>query len=115
MKPIRTIGIVNGGGGAPGRNPVKGAIVRASINEHRMRVVGVLNGLDGLRWPVGGRVANTLGYPLREMLHKEIAVTVLGHVQRGGSPTPFDRILGRRFGVVATDVVASEVLGAWFA
>jgi len=80
-----------------------------------MRVVGVLNGLDGRRWPVGGSVANTLDYPPREMLHKEIAVTVLGHVQRGGSPTPFDRILGRRFGVVATDLVASEVLGAWFA
>jgi 6-phosphofructokinase len=81
----------------PGRNPVKGAIVRASINEHRMRVVGVLNGL-GRPHVAPGR--------LREMLHKEIAVTVLGHVQRGGFPTPFDRILGRRFGVAATDLVA---------
>jgi 6-phosphofructokinase 1 len=33
-------------------------------------------------------------------------VTVLGHVQRGGSPTPFDRILGTRLGVHATDLVA---------
>jgi 6-phosphofructokinase len=53
MKPIRTLGIVNGGGDAPGLNPVIRAIVRASINEHGMRVVGVLNGFDGLIWPEG--------------------------------------------------------------
>jgi 6-phosphofructokinase 1 len=45
------------------------------------------------------------------MLHKEIRVTVLGHVQRGGSPTPFDRILGTRLGVAATDLVAKHHFG----
>ena len=58
-----------------------------------------------------GNVANTIGYTLREMLQKEIRVTVLGHVQRGGSPTPFDRILGTRFGVAATDLVAKQQFG----
>jgi ATP-dependent phosphofructokinase / diphosphate-dependent phosphofructokinase len=53
-----------------------------------------------------GNVANTIAFTLREMLHKEIRVTVLGHVQRGGSPTPFDRILATRMGVHATDLVA---------
>jgi ATP-dependent phosphofructokinase / diphosphate-dependent phosphofructokinase len=62
--------------------------------------------------PVGpGGVANTIGYTLREMLQKEVRVTVLGHVQRGGSPTPFDRILGTRFGVAATDLVAKQQFG----
>ena len=62
--------------------------------------------------PAGpGNVANTIAYTLREMLHKEIRVTVLGHVQRGGSPTPFDRILGTRLGVAATDLVAKHHLG----
>ena len=42
---------------------------------------------------------------------REIAVTVLGHVRRGGSPTPFERILGRRFGVAATDLVARQGFG----
>jgi ATP-dependent phosphofructokinase / diphosphate-dependent phosphofructokinase len=55
-----------------------------------------------------GNVANTIAFTLREMLHKEIRVTVLGHVQRGGSPTPFDRILGTRLGVAATDLVAKK-------
>jgi phosphofructokinase-like protein len=58
-----------------------------------------------------GNVANTIGYTLREMLQKEVRVTVLGHVQRGGSPTPFDRILGTRFGVAATDLVANQQFG----
>ncbi len=58
-----------------------------------------------------GEVASTIGFTLREMLHKEIRVTVLGHVQRGGSPTPFDRILGTRFGVAATDLVAKQQFG----
>jgi len=58
-----------------------------------------------------GNVANTVAFTLREMLHKEIRVTVLGHVQRGGSPTPFDRILGTRLGVAATDLVAKHHFG----
>jgi phosphofructokinase-like protein len=58
-----------------------------------------------------GSVANTIGFTLRDMLHKEVRVTVLGHVQRGGSPTPFDRILGTRFGVAATDLVAKQQFG----
>jgi 6-phosphofructokinase len=50
-----------------------------------------------------GGVANSFAFTLREMLQKEIRVTVLGHAQRGGSPTTFDRILGTPFGVAATD------------
>jgi len=62
--------------------------------------------------PAGpGNVANTIGYTIREMTQKEVRVTVLGHVQRGGSPTPFDRILGTRFGVAATDLVAKQQFG----
>jgi 6-phosphofructokinase 1 len=38
-------------------------------------------------------------------------VTVLGHVQRGGSPTAFDRILGSRLGVAATEAVINGESG----
>ena len=62
--------------------------------------------------PAGpGNVANTIGYTIRELIQKEVRVTVLGHVQRGASPTPFDRILGTRFGVAATDLVAKQQFG----
>jgi ATP-dependent phosphofructokinase / diphosphate-dependent phosphofructokinase len=62
--------------------------------------------------PVGpGGVANSIAFTLHEMLQKEIRVTVLGHVQRGGSPTLFDRILGTRLGVAATDLVGDGQFG----
>ncbi len=40
----------------------------------------------------------------------EMRLCVLGHLQRGGSPVPFDRLLATRFGVVAADLVAQ---GRW--
>ncbi|MCL5935463.1 MAG: 6-phosphofructokinase, partial [Firmicutes bacterium] len=41
----------------------------------------------------------------------ESRVTVLGHLQRGGSPTPYDRILATRYGVAAMDLVAQDQFG----
>ncbi len=38
-------------------------------------------------------------------------MTVLGHVQRGGTPTAFDRVLATRFGVAAADLVADGRFG----
>jgi phosphofructokinase-like protein len=62
--------------------------------------------------PAGpGGVGNTIGFSLREALTKEVRVTVLGHIQRGGSPSPFDRILATRFGVAAADLVARGEFG----
>jgi 6-phosphofructokinase 1 len=37
----------------------------------------------------------------------EVRATILGHVQRGGAPGAFDRLLGTRFGVAATSAIAS--------
>ena len=42
---------------------------------------------------------------------KETRLTVLGHVQRGGSPSPFDRILGTRLGVAAVGLIARGEFG----
>jgi hypothetical protein len=55
MKPVRTIGIVNGGGDAPGLNAVIRAVVRSAIYDHGMRVIGIRNGFDGLIWPEGAK------------------------------------------------------------
>ncbi len=46
---------------------------------------------------IGERVAKELG----ELTHKDTRHLVLGHLQRGGSPTRFDRLLGTRFGAAA--------------
>ena len=36
---------------------------------------------------------------------------MLGHIQRGGSPTAFDRILGTRFGVKAVELIENQEFG----
>ena len=38
-------------------------------------------------------------------------VSVLGHIQRGGTPSPFDRVLATRFGVAAVDLIAAGRFG----
>jgi phosphofructokinase-like protein len=61
--------------------------------------------------PKPGNVGGMIAYAVGEYLKKETRVTVLGHIQRGGSPSPFDRILGTRFGVSAADLVARREFG----
>ncbi|HEX6143654.1 MAG TPA: ATP-dependent 6-phosphofructokinase [Geminicoccaceae bacterium] len=51
---------------------------------------------------VGAAIAHEIGV----RTGAETRVTVLGHVQRGGSPAPLDRVLGSAFGVYAVDLVA---------
>jgi ATP-dependent phosphofructokinase / diphosphate-dependent phosphofructokinase len=59
----------------------------------------------------GGAVGNLIGNAVAIAANKEVRVSVLGHIQRGGSPTPFDRILATRFGVAAVDLIAEGGFG----
>ncbi|MEM3730375.1 MAG: 6-phosphofructokinase [Candidatus Bathyarchaeia archaeon] len=52
-----------------------------------------------------GGVGYYLGKEIEKRLGIETRVVVLGHLQRGGSPTAFDRILATRFGIAAIDLV----------
>jgi 6-phosphofructokinase 1 len=58
-----------------------------------------------------GTVGNLIGEAVGTILRRETRVTVLGHIQRGGSPSPFDRILSTRFGVAAVDLIARGEFG----
>jgi 6-phosphofructokinase 1 len=58
-----------------------------------------------------GGVGEALGRDIEERTGYETRVTVLGHVQRGGSPTPRDRILATRFGLKAADLVDAGRFG----
>jgi len=58
-----------------------------------------------------GGVSYIVAEQLAAICDHEIRVTVLGHVQRGGSPTSFDRILGTRFGAAVVDLIARGGLG----
>lgn len=50
-----------------------------------------------------GGIGHLLGREIEERIGAETRVTVLGHVQRGGSPTAHDRVLATRFGVKAVE------------
>ncbi len=63
-----------------------------------------------------GGAGERLAAALRAKRDFEVRVTVLGHIQRGGSPCAFDRELATRFGVCAVDLVADKKFGqvtAW--
>ncbi len=54
-----------------------------------------------------GGVSIKLGNDIEDVTGLETRATVLGHLQRGGPPTPNDRVLATRFGVAAADLIAS--------
>jgi 6-phosphofructokinase 1 len=56
-------------------------------------------------------VGDRLAHEIEERTGFETRVTVLGHVQRGGSPTPRDRVLATRFGLKAADLVQEGKFG----
>jgi phosphofructokinase-like protein len=74
---------------AEGAAPAGGAQVFAAIDE----VTGWKR-LGGVSYAIASEIGSRSGY--------EVRATVLGHIQRGGSPAPLDRILATRFGVEAT-------------
>jgi 6-phosphofructokinase 1 len=59
--------------------------------------------LGGIAVALEGEIERRTGYETR--------MTILGHVQRGGTPTAFDRVLASRFGVAAIDAVAAGDFG----
>jgi 6-phosphofructokinase len=56
-------------------------------------------------------VGHLIGNAIAESGEKEVRVSVLGHIQRGGSPSPFDRVLATRFGVAAVELIAKGDFG----
>lgn len=82
---------------AEGAKPIGG---RASILERKLGEMPRLMG-----------AAHRVAAELEELVDADMRVTVLGHVQRGGSPSTFDRVLATRFGVAAAGLVAREEFG----
>ena len=58
-----------------------------------------------------GGVGEVLAHEIEERLNIETRTVTLGYVQRGGTPTAFDRLLGTRMGVAAVDLAHSGQLG----
>jgi len=66
--------------------------------------------LDEFGHPRLGGIGQRLEQEIEKRTGFETRATVLGHVQRGGTPTPFDRVLATRFGLAAIDAAHD---GAW--
>ncbi|MCG8352908.1 MAG: 6-phosphofructokinase, partial [Chloroflexales bacterium] len=58
-----------------------------------------------------GGVGHYVGSRLQHLTDKETRVVVLGHLQRGGSPSPYDRLLSTRYGAAAVSAAANGIFG----
>ncbi len=84
---------------AEGAKPLGGEMVVKRVVE---------DSADPLR--LGG-IGNVIGNEIEKCTGMETRVTVLGHLQRGGSPTPFDRLLGTRYGAHAVRILMEGKFG----
>jgi ATP-dependent phosphofructokinase / diphosphate-dependent phosphofructokinase len=66
--------------------------------------------VDANGWPRLGGIANVIAPQLQRLTGYETRVTILGHVQRGGSPVAFDRVLATKLGIAAVDLASA---GGW--
>lgn len=62
-----------------------------------------------------GGIAEQVAAEIQELTGKETRTVVLGHLQRGGGPTTFDRLLSLRFGAAAVRMVADQTFGVMVA
>lgn len=86
-------------------------IAEGAISQSMGRVGSISNELGYEHFKLGG-----VGYALKEELEEagvenDIRVTLLGHVQRGGTPIAYDRVLASEFGVKAFEMVLEERYG----
>jgi 6-phosphofructokinase 1 len=58
-----------------------------------------------------GGIGNLIADQIEKRTGMEARATILGHIQRGGSPTAFDRILATRFGIKAVELINERKFG----
>ncbi|MBV8979535.1 MAG: 6-phosphofructokinase [Acidimicrobiia bacterium] len=84
---------------AEGAEPMKGTMATQS------------NEVDAFGHVRLGGISNLVAEEIEKRTGFETRVTILGHVQRGGTPTAFDRILATRFGIAAIDAAHDGAFG----
>src|SRR6476661_9160417 len=89
----------------------EGATPRAGT----LSTTGEAGKLDAFGHERLGGIAVTLEREIEERTGYETRMTILGHVQRGGTPTAFDRVLATRFGVAAAEAVTAQRSGVMVA
>jgi 6-phosphofructokinase 1 len=78
---------------AEGAQPIEGTMATATAE------------IDAFGHPRLGGIGDQVATAIEERTGYETRAIVLGHIQRGGTPTAFDRVLATRFGIAAIDAV----------
>jgi 6-phosphofructokinase len=66
---------------------------------------------EGIPTPKGESAAHYVGTSIKELTGLETRETILGYIQRGGSPSPMDRVLATRYGAYAVELIARKKFG----
>lgn len=66
---------------------------------------------EGYSYAGSPGIVNILSEEIEKRTGFETRVTALGYIQRGGSPTAFDRVLATRFGIKAVELIEAEIYG----
>lgn len=72
-------------------------------------------GVDGMGRPRLGGIGEQLTPVIEELTGIETRCATLGHLQRGGVPTAYDRVLATRFGIAAVDAITKKKWGTMVA
>ena len=90
-------------------------VVVAEGAQFKDEVVKTTEELDAFGHVRLGGIGEVLAKEIRTRTGFDTRVTVLGHIQRGGTPTAFDRVLATRFGIAAIDAVHDGEFGTMVA
>jgi len=90
-------------------------VVAEGAKMEQSKEATVSNELDEFGHVRLGGIGNYLAKEIERETGIETRVTVLGHLQRGGTPTPRDRVLATRYGVMACDLVHQGKFGTMVA
>ena len=66
---------------------------------------------EGIPCPKGKKAADYIAEQIEELTGIETRETILGYIQRGGSPSPMDRLLATRYGAYAVELIANNRFG----
>ncbi|MBW2186408.1 MAG: 6-phosphofructokinase [Desulfuromonadales bacterium C00003068] len=86
-------------------------VAEGAFPQQGEKVVKVGTGLSRSGVERLGGIGQYVSEQIADCTEMEVRTVVLGHLQRGGSPSPFDRILGSRFGVKAVDLIEQGQFG----
>lgn len=89
-------------------NTVAKCLKKRAVNKKPYSIVVVAEGIETPKGePAGRYIANSI----KELTGLETRETILGYIQRGGSPSPMDRVLATRYGAYAVELIARKKFG----